>query len=47
MYNVKGVVSFSTESRLIVFLACLFNIGFSAFMIMVVGWLFHIGWNWI
>lgn len=47
MYTAKGPISITTESAALMVFVFLINLGLVALAIMVIGWLLHIGWNWI
>ncbi|AYB70854.1 hypothetical protein SEA_YABOI_276 [Streptomyces phage Yaboi] len=47
MYNIKGPITASNVNGPTAVLLFLVNIGITAFLIMVIGALLHIGWNWI
>ncbi|AXH69540.1 hypothetical protein HWB79_gp052 [Streptomyces phage LukeCage] len=47
MYNVKGPITASNCTGPQAVLLFLVNAGVSAFLIMIVGALLHLGWNWV
>ncbi|QFP97330.1 hypothetical protein SEA_ICHABODCRANE_266 [Streptomyces phage IchabodCrane] len=47
MYNVKGPITASNVTGPMAVLLFLLNAGISVFLIMLVGFFLHIGWNWI
>jgi hypothetical protein len=47
MYTVKGIISGSVETKWVASLMVLLNLGLGALGVMIVGFLLHIGWNWL
>lgn len=47
MYTFKGILNGTVETKWVATIMVLLNLGLAAFGVMIVGFLLHIGWNWI